>query len=110
MKQEDFFSLPPRPPHNGTKTSIAAAESVATDAASVRLRVLQFIIDRGELGASSDEAEAALGLTHQSCSARFWELAGKNRKRPELKRIVETGFTRKTRSGRAAAVYKELPR
>jgi hypothetical protein len=65
--------------------------------------VLAYIRDRGYDGATSDEAEVALGLTHQACSARF----------TELKRDVQitSAGRRRTRSGRMAGVYvdAELP-
>ncbi len=70
-----------------------------------RRNILEFIQSMASRGSTCDEAELNLGLTHQNCSARFWELAGRDRKRPELKRIVESGERRKTRSGCWAQVY-----
>ncbi len=49
-------------------------------------------------GFTCDEAEVALGLTHQACSARFTEL------KKDLA-IVPTGLRRPTRTGRYAKVY-----
>ena len=49
-------------------------------------------------GSTCDEAEEALGLTHQTCSARFHDLSKGGR-------LTDTGRKRDTRSGRPAAVY-----
>jgi hypothetical protein len=61
--------------------------------------VLDYITSRGTFGATCDEAELALGLAHQTCSARF------NQLRVELGKIRDSGERRPTRSGRKAAVY-----
>jgi predicted ArsR family transcriptional regulator len=84
--------------HKGNPASVAAHASVTPeDRRKPRTRVYRFIFSQGLHGATSDEAEQALGLTHQACSARFTEL-----KRDDL--IVDVG-RRKTRSGRSAFVY-----
>lgn len=62
-------------------------------------RVLEFIDDAETDGAICDEAEAALGLAHQTCSARFNDL-----KRAGL--IYDTGQHRKTRRARKAGIYR----
>lgn len=92
-------------PHNGTDTSIAAAEShTPENAKNLRAKVYAFIALRsvaggiGQRGATSDEAEAVLKLSHQTCSARFNELRNAGL-------IVDSGDRRATRSGRKAAVY-----
>lgn len=66
-------------------------------------RVFDFIASRGVNGATCDETEAALGLSHQNCSARFTKLSDK--KNP---RITLSGETRRTRSGRPAGVYCDV--
>lgn len=85
------------PPHNGTDTSAAAAESMKRLTLGLCGRVLSAIRGRHSEGMTCDEAEVALGLTHQTCSARFNELVG-------AKAIFDVG-RRKTRSGRMAKVY-----
>ena len=87
---------PPKPPHNGTPTSKAAADSVADVAGSLRGVVLE-AVRRAPQGLTCDEAEVALSMRHQTCSARFRELV-------QAGLIRQTG-TRATRSGRQAAVY-----
>lgn len=88
---------PPKPPpHNGTPTSKTAADSVADVAWSVRGMVLEAIRNASR-GLTCDEAEVILSMRHQTCSARFRELA-------QAGRIRQQG-TRATRSGRQASVY-----
>ncbi len=94
--------LPPvetvRPPTNGVLTSDAAAESIAATAPRQRGRVLRFVIDRGEYGATADEVGRALDMQAQSVTPRILELR-------RAGWIVRTEQTRPTRSGRAAYVY-----
>lgn len=84
--------------HAGTDTSAAAAESMKTKAPLLRDRVLESIRARHSEGMTCDEAEVALGLSHQTCSARFNELVARSE-------IVDSGNRRPTRSGRKAIVY-----
>lgn len=67
----------------------------------LQLRVYDQIRLAGWEGKTTDEIEAALNITHQSCSARMNEL--KNFKPEPL--IERRGITRKTRAGRPADVY-----
>lgn len=67
----------------------------------LQLKVYDQIRLAGWEGKTTDEIEATLGLTHQSCSARMNEL--KNWKPDPL--IERRGITRKTRAGRPADVY-----
>jgi hypothetical protein len=85
-------------PHSGTDTSAAAADSMKRKALLLRERVLESIGARHSEGATCDQIEIALGLTHQTCSARFNELA-------KAGAIVDSGNRRPTRSGRKAIVY-----
>lgn len=88
-------------PHNGTDTSVAAAKShTEENTKTLRARVYVYVAARSIDGAgvTSDEAEAALRLSHQTCSARFNELRNAGL-------IVDSGNRRATRSGRKAAVY-----
>lgn len=82
----------------GSATSKAAAESMEEVAPSMQKRVLRFIASRGAEGATDDAIEGALGLRHQSASARRRELvlAGF---------VSDSGRTAKTRSGRAATLW-----
>jgi hypothetical protein len=61
-------------------------------------RVLETISACKYQGATCDEVEQILRMTHQTCSARFNDLAGEGK-------IVRTEKRRKTRSSRPAGVY-----
>lgn len=88
----------------GSETSQEAAESMHQSAATLREQVRLFI-SFAENGATCDEIEQAMGLSHQTCSARCSELKRQGRIVTSLD--AETGkvVKRPTRSGRSAAVY-----
>ncbi len=65
-------------PHNHTSTSIAAAHAVTESAASIRAMIFSRILHSGMRGYSCSELEYELGLSHETCSARVWELQGGN--------------------------------
>lgn len=79
-------------------TSRAAAAEGVERAETARERVYDWIARRGGAGATDDEIEAALGMRHQTASARRRELvlAG---------RVFDSGCTRPTRSGAGAAIW-----
>lgn len=92
---------------DGSDTSQAAAASV--DAASLRAEVFSVIDSSGAYGATCDEVEAALGMRHQTASARVYELAGKGGKLKKCEpRIADTGRRRLTRARRKAVVWCSL--
>jgi hypothetical protein len=102
-------SVAPSPPvdedvcapfHGGADTSVEAFASVSSAVrGKVRKQVLDYVIQAGSNGATCDEVERALDLTHQSASARITELR-------KASRIYDSGLRRPTRSGRRARVYK----
>lgn len=75
--------------------SLAAYESVKPDAATMRNKVLDCL---SQSPATCDEIEAALGMAHQTASARLTELY-------RSRKITRTG-RRQTRSGRTAWIYE----
>lgn len=75
--------------------------SVEPKLSDAQLKVYDQVRLAGWEGRTTDEVEAATGLTHQSCSARMNEL--KNWRPEPL--IERRGITRKTRAGRSADVY-----
>ena len=79
-------------------TSAEARESIADQIGSIEQTVLQAIVARGIGGATCDEIEVELGMRHQTVSARFTKLAQDGK-------IEDTGWRRKTRSGRKAIVW-----
>lgn len=89
----------------GSETSRKAALSSCAAAPSTRLRIFEWVKARRAHGATIDEIERALGLTHQNASARVWELRGCKRsgKMPTL--LIDSGRVRNTRTGRPATVW-----
>ena len=98
--QLDLFAdpRPPLPAANWTKTSRAAAHAIREGAQLQRQRVLAFIVDEGDRGATNDELVAQLGVLLQSTCGRANELwkAGL---------IRDSGRTRPTRTGHAGKVW-----
>ena len=97
----DPTRLPPTPParHNAPAgTSEVAAALIDGSAKDLRARVLAFIIERGQHGATDDEGEAALGIKPQTYTPRRGELA-------KLGLVADSGERRPTASGRPAAVW-----
>ncbi len=92
MNQLDFVTNP-----EVLSTSRAAYESIKELRSTICKKVLKHIRDTG--GATCDETEQALGLSHQTCSARFNDLH-------KLGRIHISRRKRPTRSGRMANVYE----
>jgi hypothetical protein len=87
------------PPYaRGSDTSHDAAKSMASHAGTIRGRVLEYIRTFCDNGATCDQCELDLGLSHQTTSARINELRN-------LALIVDSGKRRKTRSGRNAVVW-----
>jgi len=111
--------LTPSPPHNGTVTSRAAAKAVAGHADADRWRILQFIVDRADLGATRDEIVIHFNLTPHPMGGdtvrpRVWEcmeptevLARYGVSEPLLTTVP--GYTRKTQRGKAAHVLVATP-
>jgi hypothetical protein len=85
-------------PHNGTVTSIAAANSIRHIAGGDAERCFNYIKKHGAVGATDDELEVALNLKHQTASARRRGLVLEDR-------VENSGQQRKTRSGRNAIVW-----
>lgn len=89
-----------RPPHNGTVTSIAAADSIAGQLGRLELLVLRGVIGMGD--ATTEELEEALGLPGNTVRPRIWAL----RQKGFVKDLVGT---RTTKSGRQAQVHTATP-
>ena len=96
--QPDMFGYPDRPGFNFRDTAQAVAKRIAGGAAAIRVRILSELQVRGSVGGTCDEIEQAMGLSHQTASARIRELNMKDR-------IFDSGLRRKTRSGREAIVW-----
>jgi predicted transcriptional regulator len=92
------MKYPDVPGHEDAATSKAAAASVARTAASMRTKVFRAILEAGYAGMTCNEIEIALGMRHQTASARVRELF-------LLADINDWHLVRKTRSGRNATVW-----
>ena len=92
-------------PHNGTATSRDAAKSIKPQINRLCSEVLRCIRNSPN-GMTCDEAEVALCMPHQTCSARFRDLA-KSQPPFILKKKAFDGsyLKRNTRSKRAAFVW-----
>lgn len=85
------------PPHvAGSGTSEDAAQQMRATAATLRAKVLRVLADRGP--STCDEVEVALGMRHQTASARIRELF-------LMGRIIDSNMKRRTRSNRKAIVW-----
>jgi len=93
------------PPHSGTETSKAAADSMQESATGLRKRVLDHIAET-KGGATCEEICNALDLSGSTVRPRLWELRGnpESSRRPVL--VHDSGKRRPTSSGRAAVVWR----
>ena len=101
-----LFAVNTTPPHvRNSETSRDAADSIQHRVPSLQRKVLECIRSMPG-GLTCDDVEAILQMTHQTCSARFRELASCQ---PPLiqKLILDDGkyARRPTRSGRGAYVF-----
>ena len=91
--------------HNGTETSKDAAQSIKPQVNRLCSEVL-WCLRNSQFGMTCDETEQVLGLAHQTCSARFRDLAAAEP--PFIIKCQQPDgsyLKRKTRSGRSAFVW-----
>jgi hypothetical protein len=102
---------PATTPPAETPANKPAAKLIPESAKSLRTRVYNFIRDRGGEGATCEEIELALRLSHQSCSARCAELRNHpvHGGRITIKIADNKKVKRATISGRSAYVYVIVP-
>jgi hypothetical protein len=86
------------PPHNGTPTSIAAANEIEPVAGKARAAVLEYLRSRGMEGATADEIEKGTAYSGNTIRPRLVELR-------RMGSVRKTDATRPTLSGRRAAVW-----
>lgn len=82
---------------NHSPTSVAAAESMAGKAGTLRRQVFDYIQDNN--GATDEECALALDVRRTTAGARRVELV-------DAGLVVDSGKTRKTLSGRCATVWE----
>ena len=90
----------PAPPHNGTPTSIAAADAIADQLGRLELLVLRGVIGLGT--ATTEELEESLMLPGNTVRPRIWSLRKKGF-------VRDMDGTRTTKSGRQAQVHTATP-
>lgn len=90
------FTEPPYIRHS--VTSLQAAEKIKPSKAKLQIQVYEFIKSKGSFGATDEEAQLTLGMQGSTQRPRRIELqvAGK---------IVDSGRTRATMSGRSATIW-----
>ncbi len=99
-----LFDLPIQPPSHRSAprgTSAPAADSLRGAAAALRRQVFELIAAAGETGLTDEEGQAASGLDGNTYRPRRWELE-------KAEMVKDSGQRRKTRSGRAAAVWVKV--
>ena len=98
MNTDDYDLYGGTPPHvGGSDTSKRAAESVKASAKTLRRKIHQLLKRKGDRGATCWEIEQEMGMMHQSASARLRELVIEGN-------AIDSGYRRKTGSGRNAVV------
>ncbi len=95
----DLCDTAPYQPHSAT--SRAAAVAIAPKLGALQTRVLRFIANRGEHGATDEEICDGLELNPSTGRPRRVELAAKNL-------IKKAEKPRPTKSGRDAAVWRVI--
>jgi hypothetical protein len=99
MSQQSLFAAEPLPAHNGRSTSIAAAVAIRPSAGTLRQQVLAAIEAAGERGLTDEECQDAMGIPGNTVRPRRGELT-------KAGLIVQAPFTRPTRAGRQAVVWR----
>lgn len=93
---------PHDPPHNGTDTSIAAAESVRERAARLRRLVFEAVAREYPGGLTRQEIETLCGMNPDTVRPRVWELVNDGL-------LMDSDATRPARSGNDASVVVMVP-
>ncbi len=83
--------------HGGNPESVAAHETIVPSKEILCDRITNFVATLGTTGATCDEIEIGMRISHQTASARCTELLAE-------RRLIRTSARRRTRSGRGAAV------
>lgn len=89
------------PPHNGTETSRAAAESIKESAPNLRERIHAAIAAVGWPGMTRDEIAQQTGISPNTVRPRVIELINAGR-------LYVTTHQRRTASGRKAQVIRAV--
>lgn len=80
------------------ETSVVAAEQIAPRLNKIQSAVLEYLRERGELGATQEEIQEHFGGAHATYRTRVSELR-------RIGRVVDSGRRRPVRSGNPAVVW-----
>ena len=103
---------PPDPPTPAPEPAAKpASRLIPNDAQSLRRRIYSYIMEQGDLGATCEQVEMALNLSHQTASARITELRTHRTYGGRITYLMNGGkqVRRATLSGRSANVYVAIP-
>jgi hypothetical protein len=83
--------------HGGNADSLAAYASLDETTKEALQDQIEALVSEAPSGMICDDVEVAMGLRHQTASARITELLASNR-------LIRTALRRETRSGRKAGI------
>lgn len=89
---------PPAPAQAHSRTSVEAARRISGKSQALRARVFAYIQAQGELGATDEEVQTALGMGGSTQRPRRVDLETAGM-------VRDSGRTRRTTSGRQAVVW-----
>ncbi len=103
MIQQNLFGAPnacgdAAPSQRHSPTSVAAADAIGPALNDLQIRLLAFLRERGDEGATDEEGVESLGWSPSTYRPRRVELVAKGL-------VRDQGRQRKCRSGRNAAVW-----
>ncbi len=99
MMQPSLFDIPdPAPYQAHSPTSRAAAEGIRPTASTLRTKVLDYLRQCGERGATDEEMQIGIPMASSTQRPRRIELVARNL-------VRDSWAKRKTASGRDAAVW-----
>jgi len=97
------YSNPPYcgepPAQRHSQTSVAAAEKIKTAIGPLHKEILRFLGELPNMGATDEEMQFGIGMSANTQRPRRRELQLDGR-------IVDSGKTRRTKSGREAVVWR----
>lgn len=100
-KSMPLFDRPaPNPPHNGTPTSAAAAQSIKLAASTQRWCIMDLLKSSPE-GLTDEEIQDLSGMSPSSERPRRGELV-------DMGKVRDTGRTKPTKSGRMAILWEVI--
>jgi len=103
---------PPDPPAPAPEPAAKpASQLIPWDAQSLRRRIYSYILEQNYLGATCEQVEMALNLSHQTASARITELRTHRTHGGRITYLMDGSkkVRRATLSGRSANVYVAVP-